>query len=205
MKRILVIEREYGCGGGAIAERIAERLGWTLWDRSLTKEIARRAKVDSSAVRRCDERTDTFLHRIAKVFWRGSYEQAMQVDESGVFDTDRMVVLVRQIIEEASETGNCVIVGRGAPYVLRERKDTLHVFLYAPRREKLRRLLAAGMSEEEANGLLDTVDSERADFVKSYFGMEWPTRSFYHLMINTAVGDDAVIETVRFAMKAFDR
>jgi hypothetical protein len=205
MKRILVIEREYGCGGGAIAERLAGQLGWTLWDQSLTGEIARRAKVDSSAVRRCDERTDTILHRIAKAFWRGSYEQAMPFDESFVFDTDRMVQLVQEIIAEASGAGNCVIVGRGAPYILRARKDALHVFLYAPRREKLRRLLAAGKREEEANGLLDTVDRERADFVKNYFGMEWPTRSYYHLMVNTIAGDDAAAETIRFALQAFDR
>jgi cytidylate kinase len=205
MKRVVVIEREYGCGGGAIAERLAGQLGWKLWDQALTQEIARRAKVDSLAVQRCDERTDTFLHRIAKVFWRGSYEQAMPFEPSGVFDTDRMVVLVREIIAEATDAGNCVIVGRGAPYILRARKDALHVFLYAPRREKLRRLLAVGKSEEEGNALLDTVDRERADFVKSYFGMEWPTRSFYHLMVNTAVGDAAVAETIRFALETFDR
>jgi cytidylate kinase len=205
MKRILVIEREYGCGGGAIAELLAGRLGWTLWDRSLTQEIARRARVDSSAVRRCDERTDTLLHRVAKVFWRGSYELAMEFNQSKVFDTDRMVSLVQQIIEEASEKGKCVIVGRGAPYILRERTDTLRVFLYAPWREKVRRLVAAGTGEEEAMRLLDTVDKERADFVKSYFGMEWPTRSLYHLMINTAAGDPAVMETILFAMKILDR
>jgi cytidylate kinase len=205
MKRILVIEREYGCGAGAIAGRLAVQLGWTLWDQALTMEIARRADVDSSAVNRCDERTDTLLHRIAKAFWRGSYEQAMPFDESFVFDTDRMVVLVQEIIAEVAEAGNCVIVGRGAPYILRRRMDALHVFLYAPRRERLRRLLAAGRSEAEANGLLDTVDRERADFVRSYFGLEWPTRNFYHLMINTAAGDEAVAETVRFAMESFDR
>ncbi len=204
MKRILVIEREYGCGGGAIAQQLAARLGWTLWDRSLTQEIARRARVDSSAVRRCEERMDPFLHRIAKVFWRGSYELAMEVDPSNVFDTDRMVSLVRQIVEEASEKGNCVIVGRGAPYILRESEETLRAFLYAPWRDKVRRLVANGVGEEEAMRLLDKVDKERADFVKNYFGMEWPTRTLYHLMINTGVGDPAVMETILSAMKIFD-
>jgi len=203
MKRILVIEREYGCGAAAIAERLAEQMGWTLWDQALTKEIARRADVTSAAVSRCDERTDTLLHRIAKAFWRGSYEQAMPFDESFVFDTERMVVLVQQIVAEVAEAGNCVIVGRGAPYILRRRKDALHVFLYATRGEKLRRLLAAGRSEAEAKTLLDTVDRERADFVRSYFGLEWPTRNFYHLMINTAAGDETVAGTIRFAIEAF--
>ena len=52
MFRLITIEREYGCGGGAIAARLAHQLGWTLWDRRLTEEIARLADVDASAVKR---------------------------------------------------------------------------------------------------------------------------------------------------------
>ena len=53
MFRLIIIEREYGCGGGAIAAQLAKHLGWTLWDKLLTEEIARLAKVDQSTVKRC--------------------------------------------------------------------------------------------------------------------------------------------------------
>jgi cytidylate kinase len=75
MFRLVTIEREYGCGAGAIAAQLADHLGWKLWDQLLTEEIARLAKVDQSTVRRCDERMDSRLHRLAKSFWRGSYER----------------------------------------------------------------------------------------------------------------------------------
>ena len=64
MFRLITIEREYGCGGGALAAQLAKQLGWTLWDRRLTEEIARLADVDASAVKRCDERMDLSLIHI---------------------------------------------------------------------------------------------------------------------------------------------
>jgi len=68
MIRTITIEREYGAGGAAIAERLAERLGWKLWDQTLTVEIARLAKVDQACVERMAERCDSAFYRLMKVF-----------------------------------------------------------------------------------------------------------------------------------------
>jgi cytidylate kinase len=94
------------------------------------------------------------------------------------------------------QEGNSVIVGRGAPYFLREQADAFHVFLYAPRAEKIRRLLHGGSTRAEAEENVDSVDRQRITFVKHYFDADWPTRSLYHLMINTAIGNEAVIQTI---------
>ena len=75
MFRLITIEREYGCGAGAIAEQLARHLGWKVWDQLLTEEIAREAHVSASAVKRCDEKVDGRLYRLAKSFWRGSYDR----------------------------------------------------------------------------------------------------------------------------------
>jgi cytidylate kinase len=195
MFRLVSIEREYGCGGGAIAAALAHRLGWKLWDQLLTEEIARLANVDCSAVMRCDERMDSSFYRLAKTFWRGSYERSSPLGHQ-TFDTDRMVSLMEQVAPRIAHEGNAVVVGRGAPYFLREQPDAFHVFLYAPRAEKVRRLLQDGSTRSEAEDLVDTVDRERIAFVKHYFDADWPTRSLYHVMINTAVGNEAVIETI---------
>src|ERR1035438_2910103 len=132
MFRLITIEREYGCGGGGISAQLAKHLGWTLWDRRLTEEIARIANVDPSAVMRCDERMDSRLYRLAKTFWRGSYERSAHLS-SQAFDTDRMMAMMEQITARIAEEGNSVVVGRGAPYFLRDQADAFHVFLYAPR------------------------------------------------------------------------
>jgi cytidylate kinase len=200
MFRVITIEREYGCGGGAIAAQLARRLEWSLWDKRLTEEIARLANVDASAVKRCDERMDSRLYRLAKTFWRGSYERASHLTNQA-FDTDCMMSWMAQIADRIAQEGNSVVVGRGAPFFLREHPDAFHVFLYAPRAEKVRRLLQDGATKEEAEDLVDSVDRERMAFVKHYFNSNWPTRSLYHVMINTAVGNEAVIETILHTMQ----
>jgi cytidylate kinase len=201
MFRLVTIEREYGCGAGAIAAQLAQQLGWKLWDRLLTEEIARLAKVDQSAVRRCDERMDSRLHRLARSFWRGSYERNSAALGSQMFDADCMLQMMQETMNKIGHEGNAVVVGRGAPYLLRENPDAFHVFLYAPRAEKIRRLMVEGHTEEEATELVDSIDRERMAYVKHYFNADWPTRSLYHLMLNTAVGNEPVIQTIVDTMR----
>ncbi|MGD0469616.1 MAG: cytidylate kinase-like family protein [Terriglobales bacterium] len=201
MFRIVTLEREFGSGGGAIAAELARRLGWKLWDQQLTCEIAQRAQVSESAVALCDERVDSRLYRLAKAFWRGSYERSVPLTNSLAFDTDRMMAMVGEIMRTIAAEGNAVIVGRGAPFLLREREDTFRVFTYAPHHEKIRRLLAMGKSREEAEDLVENVDKERMAYIKHYFNAEWPVRALYHLMINTVVGDENVIATILNGMQ----
>lgn len=200
MFRLVTIEREYGCGGASIAEQLASRLGWKVWDRQLTEEIARLANVSPSAVMRCDERMDSPLHRLSKAFWRGSYERSSPLGHQ-IFDTDRMMSMMQEIMDKIGRQGNAVVVGRGAPYFLRDNPETFHVFLYAPRAEKIRRIVAAGHSTHEAEDLVDTIDRERIAYVKHYFNANWPTRSLYHVMLNTAVGDEPVIKVILDTMR----
>lgn len=205
MFRIITVEREFGSGAGEIAQALADRLGWKLWDHALAKEIAKLANVDAAAVLRCDERMDSTFHRLAKVFWRGSYERSMPLAGTEPFDADRFVAVGQEVMEKVAQEGNSVIVGRGAPYFLRDRGDVFHVFLYAPRAEKLRRLRLLGHGEKEAEELVDTVDRDRIEFVKHYFNADWPTRSLYHMMINTAVGNENVISAILNTMRTLER
>jgi cytidylate kinase len=205
MHRIITIEREYGCGAGQIACQLAQRLGWKLWDHALTEEIAKMANVECAAVERCEERADSTFRRLVNSFLRGSYESHMSAPGREPFNTDRFVTVGQQVMENVARTGNGVIVGRGAPYFLRERSDVFHVFLYAPFPEKVRRLRSLGKSQQEAEQLLDNIDRERIEFVKRYFDADWPTRSLYHVMINTAIGNENVISIILDSMRIFEK
>jgi len=203
MFRLITIEREFGCGGAAIAAQLADLLGWKLWDQRLTEEIARIACVDPRAVKRCDERMDSRLHRLAKVFWRGSYERSSALG-SQIFDTDCMMRMMQDIMNRIGQERNAVVVGRGAPYFLRENPEAFHIFLYAPRAEKIRRTIADGHSQDEAEEMVDTIARERIAYVKHYFDADWPTRSLYHLMLNTAVGNEPVVKTILDTMRLLE-
>src|SRR3981081_1362903 len=202
--RVITVEREYGCGGGEVACELSKRLGWKLWDHALTEEIAKIANVECSTVQRCEERVDGTFQRLVTGLWRGSQERSIPLPGAEPFDTDRFVAVGEHVMRKIAEEGNCVIVGRGAPYFLRHRADAFHVFLYAPHAEKLKRLLKVGKSEKEAQLLLDTIDRDRITFVKRYFGADWPTRCLYHMMINTAVGNESVIATILNTMHSLE-
>ena len=103
MIRIVTLEREFGCGGGGIACELARHLGWKLWDQQLTSAIAQRAQVAESAVALCDERVDSRLYRLAKTFWRGSYERGMAMTAAHAFDTDRMMAMVEEIMHSIAD------------------------------------------------------------------------------------------------------
>lgn len=202
--KIVSIEREYGCGGGEIAQLLAQQLGWKLWDQQLTEEIARLAECPKAVVERREERTDPLYYRLFKSFLRGSYEGSLNAHKLKVVDSESILRLTEAVVLHAAKKGNSVIVGRGSQHFLKDRPDTLRVFLYAPREDKVRRLLGRGKSVDEAEELVDTVDRERADFIQKYFGVEWPDRAIYHTMINTAVGDQTVVHMILDFMKTFD-
>ena len=193
MINIVTIEREYGCGGGEIAQLVAKRLGWKLWDQLLTDEIARLARCPRAIVEDREEKTDPLYYRLFKSFLRGSYEGSLNAPKLNVVDSETILKITRRVVEQAAQSGNCVIVGRGSQQFLKDRPDTLRVFLYAPREDKVRRLIARGKSEREAEEQIDTVDHERADFIQKYFNVAWPDRAIYHLMINTSIGDQAAV------------
>jgi len=204
MIKIITIEREYGSGGGEIAQLLAKHLGWKLWDQLLTEEIARLAECPKAVVERREERTDPLYYRLFKSFLRGSYEGSINAHKLKVVDSESILKYTQLVVQHAAKRGNSIIVGRGSQHFLAQRPDALRIFLYAPREDKVRRLLARGKNESEAQQLVDTVDQERADFIRKYFNVEWPDRAIYHSMINTAIGDEAVIRMILDLMKTVD-
>ncbi|HXB21066.1 MAG TPA: cytidylate kinase-like family protein [Candidatus Solibacter sp.] len=204
MIKIVTVEREYGSGGGEIAQSLARQLGWKLWDQLLTEEIAKLANCPKAIVEVREERTDPLYYRLFKSFLRGSYEGSLNAHKLNLVDSETILKITERVVQHAAKTGNSVIVGRGSQHFLRTRPDTLRVFLYAPREDKVRRLLARGKSEKEAEQLVDTVDRERVDFIQKYFRVEWPDRAVYHTMINTAIGDQAVVHMILDFMKTVD-
>jgi cytidylate kinase len=202
--RIVTIDREYGAGGPAIAAKLADRLGWALWDQRLSLEIARRADCELSAVQKREERKDPLYYRLFKSFLRGSFEATLQANRLGLLDADRILAITSALVREAAAEGRCVIVGRGSQYFLSDRSDVYHVFVYASDEEKIRREQAKGRTAAHARRLVEATDRDRAAFIKTFFAKEWPNRPLYHLMVNSKVGDEAAVETIHQAIAALE-
>jgi cytidylate kinase len=205
MIKVITVEREYGSGGADIAKRIANRLGWKLWDQLLTNEIARLMECECRVVEQHEEKRDPLYHRLLMAFMRGSFEGSLNAPRLKMADTDCVREVAERIVKRAAEEGQCVIVGRGSAHYLRTRRDAFHVFVFAPLDEKVRRLEAQGKTEREAIELAETVDRDRAAFVKQYFGVEWPGRDRFDLMINSTVGEETVVDIILNSIELFQK
>ena len=195
MIQAVSIEREFGCGGSEIAARLAQLLGWKLWDHELTQEIARLTHSTPQAVEKREWRSDPAVYRVFKSFLRGAFEGGLPpTDRLELLDARRIAMVSEQAVNHALSGGPCVIVGRGSQYFLRNRKDVFRVFLYASRNFKIHRLITTGISQEKAITDVDTIDKDRAAFVKRYLKLNWPEIHLFDAMFNTERGDAFVAE-----------
>jgi cytidylate kinase len=205
MINVITIDREYGSGAQQIASKLAARLGWKLWDELLTIEVARILECDCPTVEEREERRDALHYRLFKAFLRGSLEGTQNAQRMKMVDADCLREAAEKVVRQAAREGNCVIVGRGSAYYLRSNPDAFHVFIYAPFEEKIQRLREMGKSEEEAHLLAETLDQDRAAYIKQYFKLEWPFREIYELMMNSSLGDDVVVDTILSVVGSVDR
>ena len=196
MTDLVTIEREYGSGASAVAHRVAEKLGWELWDQRLTDEIARRMSCDRRHVEQQEERKDPLHYRLFKSFLRGSFEGSLNAPRLRLADAAGIREVTEQLIRDIAAKGNAVIVGRGSAYYLCDRPHAYHVFVYAPFGEKVHRIESEGKSAVEAADLVHTVDQERTEFIKEHFAIDWPTRQYFHLMVNSTIGEEAAAEMI---------
>ncbi len=201
--RVLTVNREFGSGGGRIAQTIAGWLGWKLLDRDIIYAIAYAAHVDTNIVRNYDEHVVSWLRRLNQQAMRGAALAAgIELGESAVFDAEEMVKISQKIIEEAWTEGNCVIVGRGSQCVLQHKPDAYHTFVYAPIRdriERLRKRLEKGVDIEQR---IRTVDGERAKYLQEYYGKSWCNIHLYDLMISSCEDEDATAKVILQGMNS---
>ena len=193
MVRVITVEREYGSRGAEFARRLAVQLGWELVDHSLIDEVARRAQVPTSLSAQCDERLDPWYHRVGKAFWHGSIERTPGALDVEIFDEERVLEVLRTILEEKAKAGRCVIVGRGAANVLHGIDGCFHIFVYATLARKIRWFQEtfpdkASIAEQE----LQATDRRRSAYIQRFHRTTWNDYRLYHLMLNSCMGMEAM-------------
>ena len=199
--RVITVNREFGSGGGRIAQTIAKWLNWKLLDRNIIDAIAYAAHVDTKQVQQYDEHVASWLKRLNQQAMRSAALAAgIELAEGSVFDADEMVKITQKVVEEAYAEGKCVIVGRGAQCILQHKRDAFHAFVYAPLRERVERLkkrLEPGANVEQR---LRKVDGERAHYLRQRFGRNWCDMHLYNLMIGSTEDEDAAARIILYAM-----
>jgi len=187
----VAISRQAGSGGSEIAQLVAQRLGWDLYDHKLLTRMEQESHLPQGVLERVDERHVSWLEAMAVSFGalKGSREGAYMPS-------------LRAVLRELSKQGHCVIVGRGAAFYLPDR-TTLCVRLVAPRPNRIARAQQLmELSAEEAGRWIDEKDRERRDFVRLEFGRVVEDSLAYDLVLNTghltlAQCADLIVEAAR--------
>ena len=148
MIKIVTIEREYGSGGGEIAQLLATRLGWKLWDQLLTEEIARLANCPKAVVEVREERTDPLYYRLFKSFLRGSYEGSLNAHKLNAGRQRKHFEVYRTASFSTRRRGETPSSSEGDRSIFSGTARTRCVCFFTLQREnKVRRLLARGKSQ----------------------------------------------------------
>ena len=207
MVRSVTVTREYGAGGGIIAQRVAEMLGWHLLDRDLIGAVASAAEVDAETIGRYDEHVDSWWHRFHLGGLRAmAIVAGVSATDAVVIDAETVARFAKPVIAMAAWRGNCVIVGRGAQCVLQSREDVFHVYVYGPWAERVARVRERIGSAEGVEESIRLTDQERASYIRTYYGFDWQDPHLYDLMISSKSGVEntacMIVDAVRGTSRA---
>ncbi|HEX9727195.1 MAG TPA: cytidylate kinase-like family protein [Gemmatimonadales bacterium] len=186
---VITVSRQYASGGSDIARRVAERLGWALIDNEFVDRVAELAGLAPEEVEAREERVPGLMERLARTLATSSPEVFIPTGEPAAALTpqERIVAVTERVIREAAQHGDVVMVGRGAQAYLGERKDVLHVFTVAPRRDRIDAAIERlGQTRADAQHCVDDVDSGRRAYVKTHYKRNWDDPANYDLVLNTA-------------------
>ena len=182
-KRIITISREFGSGGRTIGRLVAEKLGYKFYDGEIIDEVVRASGLSREIVEKYDEHAtykNSFLYAIAVNAGGDTY--------NGLSFANRVQIAQANVIKKIAEEGNCVIIGRGADYVLRERKDCFNVFVYADAEFKAKRVVENyGETNGKIEERLQDKDARRKVFYRSFAMREWGAYENYHLMLDSGL------------------
>lgn len=182
---IVAIGRELGSGGREIGERIARELGAELLDNQIIDLVATRIGAPAAYVRARDENVETFVDRLFRVI-TSAYPEAYAAEGLPDWSEERMVQLTGSIIQEHAGAASLVVLGRGAPMLLRDRTDAVRAFITAPLGVRAARLRErTGCTADDAMREIKKSDQHRLAYMQQYYSVNWRDPTLYDIIVNT--------------------
>ena len=201
MDKIITISREYGAGGHSIGQQVAKELGIPFYDRDILKATVQTSGFDPDMVEHDQEdvsSTNFFFKSICS-FADASFSDT----QDAIHDVQKAVIL------HFAKEGPCVILGRCGDYVLRDRKDVLRIFVYAPKEWRLaygkENNMLQAKDEKGIKDEIDKTDRNRAAYYNYYTQNRWGDAHNYDLAINAALGHDACVNMILAAAEAKEK
>lgn len=181
-KRIITISREYGAGGLPIGRMIAERLGIPFYDKKLVEKVAQESGFAPRFIEEHGEHAPS-----GSVFSYAFAPQGIPGVMKGLSTSDFLWNVQCNVILQLADKGPCVIVGRNADYILKDRKDVLNVYLHADIPSRVARILESNPNEKNPEGLIAARDKRRRLNYQHYTGRTWGQSQNYHICLDTGI------------------
>ena len=189
---VVTITREFGSGGRTIAKKLAEELGYDYYDYELVQKIAQESGFAEGFIEEFGEEVST-----------GGFFSFFGNNWGALNINDQLYFAERKVILELAEKGNCIIVGRCADYILKDRKDTLNVFIYADMEWKKDRIVNLyGETDVDIEKRILEKDKRRKAYYKYYTDRKWNRAANYHISLESSeVGIDTCVEILKSIVK----
>ena len=201
-KVIVTISREYGSGGKVIGRKVAEKLGIAFYDRKIIEMTAEKSGLAISFIENTEQKIkNKFLHNLAF----GGYCAGADITASQLSLPDKLFIATCDIIRHIADEGSCVIVGRCADYVLKDRKDVIDIFVYADKEYKCKRAIEEyGIAPDNVESEVVKADKYRANHYNYYTERTWGDKSNYHLCLNSGfLGIDKTVDVIVDAVNEY--
>ena len=198
MKKIITISRQFGSGGHSIAKAVAERTGMAFYDNNLITEVAKKSGLSEDFIRDNEEyasHSNSFLYQLA-MSTAGTYGYPSVYQKLYEAQT--------RVIEEIAAKEPCVIVGRCADYVLKDREDCLHVFIHADNEHRAKRILEKyGQTDRAISQRIKDKDNKRRNYYRFHTDREWGVATNYHLSLDSGIlGEETCAELIIKAIQS---
>lgn len=191
MKQIVTISREFGSGGHEIARKVAQQLGYKLYDNELILEIAKNTKLSKELIEFYDEKPST------KTFFPVKTESIKIVNEN--IPLEKQIFLAeKEIMENAAKNENCIFVGRCSNYIFKDHPNSMHIFIYSNLDNRIKRKMnILNKNYKDIQKLVEEQDKKRILYYKSNTNSELGNKANYDLCINSAnLSIDEIVDII---------
>ena len=201
---IISIGRQFGCGGREIGKMIAERLGADYYDKTLLSKAAEALGFDKRLFDGADEKRPSWIRSMLQLNY--GVENAMA--EFSDIDDEGLYSIQSRVINQLADKGPCVIVGRTADYILRDRPGLISIFLHAPAEYRIRKIMERRDTDTEsaARSLARKMDNARESYYTYYTNHKWGHAETYHICLDTSrFSAEEIVDICRARIKALSQ
>ena len=202
---VITIARQYGSGGRTIAQMLSERLGIHYYDKELLRLASEDSGINEDLFRNADEKIkNTKLFKIAHSVYHG---ELIPPESEDFTSMENLFNYQAKVIRDLAEKESCVIVGRCADYILKDRDDVIKVFIYSDMDTAIRNFVDMyGGNEKDARRIIEKVDKERSEYYHHYTGEYWENAKNYNLCLDTSkMSYEKCVEIIKGYIEIIDK